>query len=38
MLSHSKSKIIAQLAEKVDEVKIDDFNSARLLIDARRVF
>jgi excinuclease UvrABC ATPase subunit len=28
MLEHSKSKIIAHLAEKIDEIKIDDFDSA----------
>jgi excinuclease UvrABC ATPase subunit len=28
MLEHSRSKIIAHLAERVDEVKIDDFESA----------
>jgi hypothetical protein len=28
MLSHSRSKIIAHLAERIDEVKIDDFDSA----------
>jgi hypothetical protein len=28
MLNHSRSKIIAHLAERVDEIKIDDFDSA----------
>jgi hypothetical protein len=28
MLNHSRSKIIAHLAEKVNEVKVDDFDSA----------
>jgi hypothetical protein len=28
MLEHSRSKIIAHLAERIDEVKIDDFESA----------
>jgi hypothetical protein len=28
MLSHSRSKIIAHLAEKIDEIKIDDLDSA----------
>ncbi len=27
MLEHSRSKIIAHLAERVDEVKVDDFES-----------
>jgi hypothetical protein len=31
MLSHSKSKIIVHLAEKVDEIKIDDFDSASFI-------
>jgi hypothetical protein len=28
MLSHSRSEIIAHLAEKVDEIKVDDLDSA----------
>jgi uncharacterized protein (DUF849 family) len=28
MLEHSRSKIIAHLAEKVNEIKVDDFESA----------
>jgi hypothetical protein len=28
MLEHSKSKIIVHLAERVDEIKIDDLDSA----------
>jgi hypothetical protein len=28
MLSHSRSEIIAHLAERIDEVKVDDFDSA----------
>ncbi len=28
MLEHSRSKIIAHLAERVDEIKIDDLDSA----------
>jgi hypothetical protein len=31
MLNHSRSKIIAHLAEKVDEIKIDDFDSASFI-------
>jgi hypothetical protein len=31
MLSHSRSKIIADLAERVDEIKVDDFDSASLI-------
>ncbi len=28
MLSHSRSKILAHFAERVDEIKVDDFDSA----------
>jgi hypothetical protein len=31
MLSHSRSKIIAHLAEKINKIKIDDFNSASFI-------
>jgi hypothetical protein len=31
MLSHSKSKIIVHLAEKINEIKVDDFDSASLI-------
>jgi hypothetical protein len=31
MLEHSRSKIIAHFAEKIDEVKIDDLESASLI-------
>jgi hypothetical protein len=31
MLSHSRSKIIAHLAQKIDEIKVDDFDSASLI-------
>ncbi len=31
MLNHSKSKIIAHFAEKIDEIKIDDFDSTSFI-------
>ncbi len=31
MLSHSRSEIIAHLAERIDEIKVDDLDSASLI-------
>ncbi len=31
MLSHSKSKIIAHFVEKINEIKIDDFDSTSFI-------